>query len=137
MAMCAYILPVNLLKTFKGTLTIPPVSVSFLSVGGAKLKIMWMCLNCKARIRPQNVTHDEKCEKCGEKVYTQDELEQLYNKFCGFERRHDLFDIWEQLNDVKKNPKAETAQNELWIDVIIRRIKKMEESFFVRGENER
>jgi hypothetical protein len=38
MVMCAYLPPVNLLQTFKGTLTIPLVSVSFLSVGGAKLK---------------------------------------------------------------------------------------------------
>ena len=98
---------------------------------------MWICLNCKKRLRPENVIHDEKCEMCHEKVYTQDELEQLYNKFCGFERRHDLFNFWEQLNDVKKNPKAKTAQNELWIDVIIRRIKIMEESFFVRRKNER
>lgn len=40
MVMCAYLPPVNLLQTFKGTLTIPLVSVSFLSVGGTKLKIM-------------------------------------------------------------------------------------------------
>jgi hypothetical protein len=42
MVMCAYYIAVNLLKTFKGTLTIPLVSVSFLSVGGAKLNRMKM-----------------------------------------------------------------------------------------------
>jgi hypothetical protein len=36
MVMCAYHIAVNLLQTLKGTLTIPHVSVSFLSVGGAK-----------------------------------------------------------------------------------------------------
>ena len=40
MVMCAYLLPVNLPQTFKGTLTIPLVSVSFFSVGGAKLDNM-------------------------------------------------------------------------------------------------
>ena len=127
--MCAYHI-VNLQQTFKCTLTIPLVSVSFLSVGGEKLKIMWICLNCNSRIWPQNVTHDEKCEFCGEKVYTEDELKQLYNKFCGFQRRHDLYNIWEQLKYVKDSPKLETAQNELWIDVLIKRIKELEESFF-------
>ena len=38
--MCAYHIAVNLPQTFKGTLTIPLVSVSFLSVGGTKFKIM-------------------------------------------------------------------------------------------------
>lgn len=90
---------------------------------------MWICLNCNSRILPKNVTHDEKCEFCGNKVYTEDELKKLYNKFCGFQRRHDLYDFWEQLKVVKENPNAKTAQNELWIDVIIRRIKQMEESF--------
>jgi len=33
MVMCAYHIAVNLLQTFKGTLTIPLVSVSFLSGG--------------------------------------------------------------------------------------------------------
>lgn len=41
MVMCAYLPPINLLQTFKGTLTIPLVIVSFLSVGGAKLKNMF------------------------------------------------------------------------------------------------
>jgi hypothetical protein len=99
-------------------------------VGGAKLEIMWVCLNCKSRIWPQNVTNDEKCEFCGEKVYTENELKQLYNKFCGFQRRHDLYNIWEQLKYVKDAPKLKTAQNELWIDVLIKRIKELEESFF-------
>ena len=40
MVMCAYYIAVNLPETFKGTLTIPLVSVSFLSVGGAEYKIM-------------------------------------------------------------------------------------------------
>lgn len=40
MVMCAYHIAINLLQTFKGALIIPPVSVSFLNVGGAKL-IRW------------------------------------------------------------------------------------------------
>lgn len=39
MVMCAYHIAVNLPQTSKGTLTIPLVSVSFLSVDGAKTKL--------------------------------------------------------------------------------------------------
>lgn len=95
---------------------------------------MWICLNCKKRLTPKNVTFYEKCANCGEMVYTKEELSSLYNVFCGFERRHDLYNLRESLKNVKKEQNIKTAQNELWIDVIIRDLKEMENSFlYVNG----
>ena len=46
-----------------------------------------------------------------------------------FRLKHDLYNMWEELCSVKGDPKRTTAKNTLWIDEIIKQLKKMEESF--------
>lgn len=90
---------------------------------------MWICLNCNKRIHPKNITYQEKCYVCGKNVYTEEEIKSFFIKFCAFRLRHDLYNIWEELKEVKENPKRETAQGKLWIDELIDRTKKLERTF--------
>jgi hypothetical protein len=89
----------------------------------------WICLSCKKRIIPSHVTNDEKCDTCNNPVYTEDEIKSIFIKFCGFRLRHDLYNVWEELKNVKNNPKHETAQGVLWIDELINRIKNLEKEY--------
>jgi len=86
---------------------------------------MRICIHCDKRLLETSLTSDEKCPKCNRKVYLEEELQAIYNKYCGFEVRHDLYDIQEELESVKRDPAHKTASGRLWIDVIIERLKAM------------
>lgn len=63
---------------------------------------MWICLNCNKRLLPREVTYQETCDYCKEKVYTEKELKNYFNKYCSFRIKHDLYNIQEKLKDIKK-----------------------------------
>lgn len=86
-----------------------------------------MCKEIKSAIK---ITYEEKCSDCGQQIYSE-EIQEIYSitNWGGFRTRHDLGNMREALEKVKKDPKCKTALGGLWIDSIIDDLRKMEQKF--------
>lgn len=91
----------------------------------------YYCIECNSEKWGEEVTFDERCDDCGSNLYGEEEIQAIYNKTRkgGWQTRHDLYNMRDNLYTIKRDPFSKTAQNELWIDVLIRELAKMEKKF--------
>lgn len=86
---------------------------------------MKYCITCNQRLQGDPLEHIQ----CGSKAYSKEEILKIFTLAHGFQMRHDLYSLWENLAKVKDNPLAKTAQGQLWIDAISEELRRLEQLF--------